>query len=134
MSSLPPPPPFATPVARGNPVPTDASRFRHPVALFLVAFGLAVLVGGGVGGAVGLTVAAVSNADCTPSDPWCELGGAIFGFLSGVAIGVSLYLAVGIATIHRFRPRGRRAGHIAAHLIAPIAIPMILGLITSIVP
>lgn len=134
MNELPPPTPLPPPVDDDVADPRSLHRIQNPVALFLTAATLSVLTGGVTGGVVGFSIGAAANADCSATDPWCELGGAIYGFLGGVLVGLTVYLVVGIATIHRCRPRGERAPHIAAHIVTPVAVPALLALLANGIP
>lgn len=129
-SPVPPPPP-AAPVEQVDDGPV---RIASPVGLFLVTFAAATVAGVLLGGTVGFVIGAAANADCTPTDTWCELGGAIYGFLTGMLVAVTSYLVVGIVTIRRCRPRGRRAAHVAAHVVAPFAIAFALLVLGSVMP
>ncbi|MEQ8436483.1 MAG: hypothetical protein RIB65_03260 [Ilumatobacter fluminis] len=112
----------------------DQGRSMHPVALFVLAATLATGIGGAIGTAIGVTISRSVNADCTAYDDWCELDGLVSGFLIGAAVGIAVYLVVGIVTIRRYRPSGRRAAHIIIHSTLPLAAPTALATLLSTLP
>jgi hypothetical protein len=94
--------------------------------LFAVAAGLGLLAGIVLGVGVGGFAMAASNSNCTPSDGWCELGGALVGLFAGFLVGAIAYIVAGVTTIVRCRPSGRRHLHVLAHLAFPFML-LIVG-------
>ena len=131
-TTLPPPPEsMPAPHPTVEDPPTGPIRFRHPVALFAVAAGIATVIAIAIGTGVGFVAFSSSAASCSPSDGWCGLGAALLGLFVGGAAGLIAYVAAGIVVIRRSRPAGRRSAHIAAHIAFPPAFGFALDILAE---
>lgn len=128
----PPPPPPANPSVDSV---EGTGRLSHPFALFAVAAVIGLMTGLVVGFGVGWLVALTANADCSPHDGWCDLGGLFAGLLIGAATGLVAYVGAGAITIARCRPTGRtRILHILAHLAVIPGLPILLITLANVLP
>ena len=125
-----PPPPPESPVRMADP-PAERTRFRHPVALFAMAAGIATMIAIAIGTGAGFAAYSSSAASCSARDGWCDLGAIVFGLLAGGAIGLIAYIVAGVVVIRRNRPAGRRSAHIAAHIAVPPAVAVALNLLAE---
>ncbi|NNE11665.1 MAG: hypothetical protein HKN41_05400 [Ilumatobacter sp.] len=127
---LPPPAPDADPM--GPPIRFGPrGRLDHPVALFATAVGIASAVSVVLGTLVGWFVMASSEASCSPSDGWCELGAALMGIFLGLTVAAIAYTVAGVVVIRRSRPKGERAPQIAAHIAFPPAVIIVLTVLSA---
>lgn len=114
------------------PTPTGNEREGQvlgPVALQLIAAGVAAVAATVLGVGVGwLAFAGMSN-DCSPSDGWCGLGAALGGALVGLLVAVITYIVVGVLVIVTRREQGRRAVPITIHLAIPPAVVLTLTIL-----
>jgi len=123
----PPPPPF---VPRPLPSPTATSHtgqgpLGHPLALFVVCFGIGLAAAIALGSVAGALSYSTLAADCSPSDGWCELGAALLAVVAGLLVGLVAYLAAGVLAIVRWREHGRRWQPILAHVATPFGLALL---------
>lgn len=131
-TEVPPPPPPATPSV--DPI-AGTGLLSRSFALFAVAAVIGLATGLGVGFGVGWLVALTANADCSPNDGWCDLGGLFAGLVIGGATGLVAYVGAGATTIVRSRPTGRtRTLHILAHLAVIPGLLILLITLATVLP
>jgi hypothetical protein len=110
----------------------EQERSTIVVALAAATFG--IVAGLTIGFGVGWLAAESAASDCSASDGWCELGGALVGLLIGAVSGAVAYVTAGIVTIVRSRPTGRRGRLIGVHLAIPpalVVLATLLGALTE---
>lgn len=133
-SPLPPPTPARAASVTGVAVSVNGPvRLQNPWALFAAAVAIATAMALAIGFGIGFAVITSTASSCTPTDGWCELGAVLFGLAAGILAGVVTYIAAGVVTISRCRPKGRRSRHVIIHLAFPFGLYVGLALLQAII-
>lgn len=115
---------------RGSaPRPNSRGQPRSALSAVLISGTAGIVLAAFLGLPSGYLIIRETEANCSPTEPFCELGAVVGGAAAGFIVSVLTYVVTATAVILRLRPKGKRAAEMAALLLAPFVLVTLIGLV-----